>query len=122
MELFEEDLQYVKDNCHLYVTEGENFDSSIGLAQYHQIRVIGEGGFGRVILAQHRVKHNNLNNNNKYHANTTNNSNNHPHKHYHTEKVAIKIVRTAQISNAHDIDMVFREVEILQSLKHTNIV
>lgn len=36
--------------------------------------------------------------------------------------MAIKIVNTNVISNAKDVDMVFREAEMLKSLNHPNIV
>jgi serine/threonine protein kinase len=36
--------------------------------------------------------------------------------------VAIKIVDTSLVGNAVDIDMVFREAELLKSLNHANIV
>ena len=38
------------------------------------------------------------------------------------KKVALKIVDTSAISNAMDIDMVFREAEMLKTLRHKNIV
>jgi MAP/microtubule affinity-regulating kinase len=36
--------------------------------------------------------------------------------------VAIKIIDTCKIGNAQDIDMVFREAELMKSLRHKNIV
>ena len=36
--------------------------------------------------------------------------------------VAIKIIDTYKIGNAVDIDMVFREAELMKSLRHKNIV
>jgi MAP/microtubule affinity-regulating kinase len=59
------------------------------------LSLLGQGGFGKVLLAQHRGS---------------------------KQKVAIKIVNTASIGNAEDIDMVFREAEMLKSLVHHNIV
>jgi MAP/microtubule affinity-regulating kinase len=38
------------------------------------------------------------------------------------EFVAIKIIDTYKIGNAVDIDMVFREAELMKSLRHTGIV
>jgi len=51
------------------------------------IKVIGEGGFGKVVLGQHKVTN---------------------------QKVAIKFVNTSLIGNASDIDMVFHEAEVIK--------
>lgn len=56
---------------------------------------MGEGGFGSVMLGTHKRT---------------------------GEKVAIKIVNARAIGNAEMIDMVFREAEMLKSLRHKNIV
>jgi MAP/microtubule affinity-regulating kinase len=56
---------------------------------------LGEGGFGKVVLGVHRKT---------------------------GQKFAIKIIKTHMIGNAQDIDMVFRESEVLKSLNHNNIV
>ena len=95
VEIFEEDLEYIKNGAILFVSIGEEFDSASSFGEYKKIKVIGEGGFGKVILGEHRMS---------------------------KEKVAIKIVNTAMIGNALDIDMVFREAEMLKSLNHKNIV
>jgi len=85
----------VKSNTVLFVSEGEEFDSNCIFAEYRKIKVIGQGGFGKVYLAENKITQ---------------------------EKVAIKFVNTNIIANAKDVDMVFREAEMLKSLNHPNIV
>ena len=87
---------------------GEDFDRNGSLAQYQLVSKLGEGGFGKVMLAKHKQT---------------------------GKKVAIKFVNTQLISNhillflfinlkgnTEEIDMVFREAELLKSLEHKNIV
>lgn len=57
--------------------------------------MLGEGGFGKVYLAEHKQT---------------------------KEKYAIKIIKTENIESASDIDAIFVEAEILKSLRHQNIV
>ena len=59
------------------------------------LKVLGEGGFGKVFLGQHKTT---------------------------SELVAIKLVNMNKIGNAQDVDMVFREAEMLKNLNHKNIV
>lgn len=95
VEIFENDLQFLRNNYILLASAGEDYDSSTGFAEYEMIKVIGEGGFGKVVLAEHKVT---------------------------GESVAIKFVNTSLIGNASDIDMVFHEAEVLKNLQHANIV
>jgi MAP/microtubule affinity-regulating kinase len=55
-------------------------------SEYEITETLGEGGFGKVVLGEHSTT---------------------------KEKVAIKIVKTGAISNAMDIDMIFKEAELL---------
>lgn len=59
------------------------------------IKLLGEGGFGKVFLAEHKQT---------------------------KEKFAIKIIKTENIGSVNDIDSIFVEAEILKSLRHQNIV
>ncbi|EGR27938.1 protein kinase domain protein [Ichthyophthirius multifiliis] len=95
VEIFNDDIQYLKDKSVLYASNGEEFDANSTFSEYDLIKVIGEGGFGQVLLGIHKQTQ---------------------------EKVAIKIIKTSAIGNANDIDMVFREAEIVKSLNHKNIV
>ncbi|EGR33275.1 protein kinase domain protein [Ichthyophthirius multifiliis] len=95
VELTDDDLQYVKDKAVLYASKGEDFDSNSTFSEYNLVKVLGEGGFGQVLLGIHKQT---------------------------LKKVAIKIVKTNINGNAQDIDMVFREAEILKVLNHKNIV
>lgn len=56
---------------------------------------MGEGGFGKVLLGKHKLS---------------------------GEMVAIKLIDCLKMWNAADIDMVFREAEVMKSLSHKNIV
>jgi serine/threonine protein kinase len=59
------------------------------------LKLLGEGGFGKVFLAQHKQT---------------------------GTKYAIKIIKTENIGSVYDIDCIFVEAEILKSLNHQNIV
>jgi hypothetical protein len=74
---------------------GEDFDPNSGFCEYEIIREIGEGGFGRVLLAIHKNTH---------------------------ESVAIKVMKADKITSAQSIDQIFREVENLKAVRHPNIV
>lgn len=55
LEYFEEDLQYVKDKTTLYASRGEEFDPSSSFGEFNILKELGEGGFGKVLLAQHKI-------------------------------------------------------------------
>lgn len=59
------------------------------------MKVLGEGGFGKVMLGKHKVT---------------------------GEQVAIKLIDSGKLWNAEDIDLVFREAEVMKNLRHNNIV
>lgn len=58
---------------------------------YQILKSLGEGGFGRVLLGKHK---------------------------FSKELVAIKIIDAVRLWNAADIDLVFREAEVMKSLRH----
>ena len=95
VEIMEDELEFVKNNTTLYASRGENFDANTSFSEYEIIKDLGEGGFGKVVLGVHKRT---------------------------GEKFAIKIIKTQLIGNAQDIDMVFREAEVVKSLNHKNIV
>lgn len=116
IEVFADDIQYQKHDTVLYVScngidyqyiiLGEEYDTSTGFKQYEMLHRLGSGGFGTVLLARHR---------------------------FTKKKFAIKIVNTSSAGTAEvtppnyklvikDIDMVFREAEMLKHLHHPNIV
>ncbi len=55
VEIFEEDLPYVKNHAILFASKGEDFDAKTSFAEYKKTKVLGEGGFGKVILGEHKV-------------------------------------------------------------------
>lgn len=75
--------------------KGEDFDVDSSYGEYQVIRELGEGGFGRVFLANHQVTH---------------------------EPVAIKLMKSGTFNEAAQIDTVFAEAENLKALSHPNIV
>ncbi|KRW98473.1 Protein kinase-like domain [Pseudocohnilembus persalinus] len=94
VELFEDDLEYIAYDSTLYASNGEDFDPISQFSQYKELKYLGQGGFGKVMLAEHRQT---------------------------KQKVAIKYIENEQTS-ANDIDNVFKEAETLKNLKHKNIV
>ena len=77
------------------MSKGEEFDANSSFSEYQVIRPIGEGGFGKVSLAEHKLT---------------------------KDLVAIKVMKVSSFGNTSQIDLVFREVESLQVLQHSNIV
>ncbi|CAD8096754.1 unnamed protein product [Paramecium sonneborni] len=95
IEIFEEDLPYIKDGTLLYVSDSIEFDAYCQISVYQIMRVLGEGGFGKVMLGRHKIT---------------------------GEQVAIKLIDSGKLWNAEDIDLVFREAEVMKNLRHNNIV
>jgi len=48
-------VEYLKEHEILYVSKGEEFDEGSHFAEYKLIREIGQGGFGKVYEAKHRI-------------------------------------------------------------------
>ncbi|KAL4488184.1 hypothetical protein ABPG73_001595 [Tetrahymena malaccensis] len=95
IEVFNEDVQYIKNNDILYISFGEEFDESSNFAVFKLLRCLGEGGYGRVFEARNRIS---------------------------KEKVAIKMIDSSKIKNAKDTDMIYKELIALKNLNHRNIV
>lgn len=55
VEIFNEDVQYIKDGDILFASFGEDFDESSNFALYKMIRSLGEGGYGKVFEAKNRL-------------------------------------------------------------------
>lgn len=72
VEVFNEDVQYIKNNDILYVSFGDEFDESSNFAVFKLNRCLGEGGYGRVFEAKNRIS---------------------------KERVAIKMIDCSKISN-----------------------
>ena len=54
IELFQDDLEYLKNNEPIFVSKGEDFDDNTQLQEYEVTKQLGEGGFGRVFLGIHK--------------------------------------------------------------------
>lgn len=73
IEIFQEDLEFIRNKSKLYASFGQDFDTKATFQEYLITKKLGEGGFGKVLLGQHRTT---------------------------GLKVAIKIVNTNAIGNA----------------------
>ncbi|CAD8126446.1 unnamed protein product [Paramecium sonneborni] len=95
IEIFQEDLRFQPKQCKLWATlNGQELDQNIIFQEYTILDQIGQGGQGVVMLGQHKET-----------------------KVY----VAIKIIKGDGF-NADEIDLLFRESQILKQLSHRNIV
>lgn len=95
LEIFEEDLRFLKTKEVLYVSKGEEFNFSTFYSEYKISKILGQGGFGKVYLGIHKKT---------------------------KKKVAIKITSSNGIDNSDDIDSIFTEFETVKALNHPNIV
>ena len=95
MELFEQDMAFLKDKEVLYVSMGEDFDINSYHTEYEKKVELGAGGFGKVDLAVNKIT---------------------------GEKVAIKTTYAHNVDSAKDLDGLYSEIQTLKSLKHPNIV
>ncbi|CAD8096001.1 unnamed protein product [Paramecium sonneborni] len=95
IEIFQEDLPYIKEGTLLYISDSNDFDAYSQISVYQIVKVLGEGGFGKVMLGKHKVT---------------------------GEQVAIKLIDSGKLWNAEDIDLVFREAEVMKNLRHNNII
>jgi serine/threonine protein kinase len=95
MELYEADMEFIKDKEVIYVSMGEEFDVKSYSSEYETIKELGAGGFGKVVLAQNKST---------------------------GQKVAIKYTYTENIDTIKDLDSLYSESQTLKCLKHPNIV
>lgn len=95
MEMFNEDFKFLSDKEVLYVSKGEEFNVNTYYSEYKILKILGQGGFGKVYAAMHKMT---------------------------KEKVAIKITNSGGLDHCEDIESIFSEAETLKSLAHPNIV
>lgn len=81
VEFNSDDLKYMKNKQNLYFSKGQDFDANSSFSEYKIIQPLGEGGFGKVSLAEHRLT---------------------------KELVAIKVMKVSSFGNTSQIDLVFR--------------
>ena len=94
-ELSDDDIEYMSPEEPLFISKGEEFSKSSSLAIYDKIKHIGQGGFGSVVLYQHRL----------------------------TKKlVAIKFIDLKTVDSPEDINRIYSEIAVLRNLRHPNIV
>ncbi|CAD8113424.1 unnamed protein product [Paramecium sonneborni] len=92
-ELFEEDLKYLKNDSKIYITRnGKSLDGRYVLFEYNPIQVLCKGGQGTVMLISHKIT---------------------------CEQRALKFISEGQ---ENQYLYIAREAEILQKLKHRNII
>ena len=95
LEIYEEDIPFLKNKETLYVSKGEDFKINTYYSEYKISKILGQGGFGKVYLGIHKKT---------------------------KEKVAIKITNAGGIDNSDDIENIFSESETVKQLNHPNIV
>ena len=54
MEIYEEDIPFLKHEEVLYVSKGEDFNVNTYYSEYEIIKYLGQGGFGKVVLGRHK--------------------------------------------------------------------
>lgn len=54
VEIYEDDLDFIKTNTTLYASKGEEFDQYSCFSEYEIQQKLGEGGFGKVVLGVHK--------------------------------------------------------------------
>ena len=95
MELFQTDLQFLRDKEVVYLSQGDDFDVQSYYSEYEEMKELGAGGFGKVVLAKNKVTQ---------------------------QLVAIKTTYAESVDSAKDLDMLFNEAQTLKALKHPGIV
>lgn len=93
MELYEEDLRFLKEGEVVYVSKGDDFNFQTYYSEYSIVRLLGQGGFGKVQLAVHKKT---------------------------KQKVAIKITSIGGVHSTEEDSLA--EAETVKSLNHPNIV
>jgi serine/threonine protein kinase len=84
----------LENNSYLFVSKGEPFDGRACLGAFHKIRLIGEGGYGKVYLAFNKMT---------------------------KEEVAMKFIKLKELK-ANMVSKIYKEAEALEKLRHTNII
>lgn len=95
LEIYENDLAFLKNEDILYVSKGEDFKFETYYSEYKLEKIIGQGGFGKVFLGFHKKN---------------------------KKRVAIKITNQNGFENSEDIDSIFNEAQTVKALQHPNIV
>ena len=94
-ELDTDDIEFLTSDEPLFLSKGEPFLPSSSLSLYEEVKVLGRGGFGTVKLCEHRLT---------------------------KALVAVKFVDMEHIATVGGMERVYKEVQILRTLHHANIV
>lgn len=97
VEIQKQDVEFLNDKDTLYVAlNGENFNNCAILDDFEMGWTLGQGGFGKVVLATDRVK---------------------------KRKVAVKFIDVSeQLASAESISDIYKEAQNLKMLRHKNVI
>lgn len=93
-EISEDEEEFIQEEP-IFLSKGEELNSTSLLIVYKKLQNLGHGGFGSVGLYQNRIT---------------------------KEKVAIKLIHMKRLGTPEDISRVYKEIQLLRSLKHPSIV
>lgn len=55
VEFEDDDLSFIKNKERIYVSRGQEFNFQSNFGQYKILKLLGQGGFGKVMLAENLI-------------------------------------------------------------------